>query len=445
MHMSLPVVAVDFGASSVRVCLVDLDQRPLEAEVLHRAPHAPQRWSDGSLRWDWHRLVGHAVTGIEAARARGPVASIAFDTWGVDYGLLDAGGTLLSPPHAYRDPRTAAWRAVADRIGPERLYHLTGIQLLAINTLFQLAAHDAEELARAKRLLMLPELLAHALGGAVIGEITSTSTTGMIDLATGGWSPEIGEAIGIDAALLPDRLPATTPAGFWHGVPLHLVGGHDTASAVAAMGAAPDPDAVFISSGTWMLVGRELAHPLTTPAAREANFSNEAGAVGGVRFLRNLAGMWLLEQCRAQWGDPPLDELLSAARDAGDNGARFDPTGDRFTDPGDMEAEVRTASGLGTKASRGDLVRTIVESLAEAAAAVIADIDHITGRSSSEIHILGGGNQNALLNERIAAASGLPVHLGPTEATSLGNALVQGIALGRFHDLAEARAALGPS
>ena len=410
------VAAVDLGASSGRVATVDLDT--LDLEIVHRFVHEPV-----GGRWPWERIVAEVERGLVAA---GAVASIGVDTWGVDYGLLGNDGALLSPPHAYRSDRTAGWRAVVDRIGEDVLYGTTGIQLMQINTIFQLAAHDRDELARARRLLMLPDLLVHALTGEAHGEVTSAGTSALVDLATGTWSPALLDAVGVDPAIMPAIERAPAPAGTWRGIPVHLVGGHDTASAVAAM---PVPGAAFVSSGTWVLVGIERP----APVLGDVTFSNEPGVTGGVRLLKNVMGLWMLERCRAQWGDPPLDDLLRAAA-AATSPATVDARDDRFLDPADMEAEVRAAAGLPASAGRDVVARCILDSLAASTAEVLHEL------GAPEVCVIGGGARNALLNRLVAEASGLPLTIGPVEATALGNALVQGIALGAFADLDAARA-----
>ena len=415
---STRVIAVDLGATSARVATVDLDR--MEVDVVHRFAHEPV-----GGRWDWTRLVAEVERGLELA---GPAASIGVDTWGVDYGLLGEDGHLLSPPHAYRSERTAGWHSTLERIGKRRLYETTGIQLMQINTIFQLAAHDRDELARARQLLMLPELLVHALTGEVHGERTSAGTTALVDLATATWSAPLLDAVGVDPAIMPVIEPAGAPAGRWRGIPVHLVGGHDTASAVAAM---PHAGAAFVSSGTWMLVGAERDEPQLT----DTSFSNEPGVTGGVRLLKNVMGLWMLERCRAQWGDPPLDEVLAAAARARTD-AVVDARDDRFLAPADMEGEVRAAAGLPASVGRDVVARCILASLAASTAAVVRELD------ASAVCVIGGGARNALLNDLMAEATGLAVHVGSVEATALGNALVQGIALGLFADLAAARVAL---
>jgi rhamnulokinase len=433
------VVAVDFGASSIRVCRVELGDGPPELDVVHRYAHGPVADSRGHLRWDWPRLVAETEQGLLAALAKGPVASIGIDTWGVDYGLLDGRGRLLSPPFSYRDRRTDGYRQVVERIGEDELYATTGVQLQPFNTIFQLAAHapadKGDELTRARHLLVLPELLVHHLTGEVHAERTSAGTTALVDVASGNWADPLLDAIGLRPDLLSPIEPAGTPAGTWMGVPVHLVGGHDTASAVVAMGA-PRPGAGFVSAGTWLLVGRERDMPETSDAARRANFTNEPGALGGVRFLKNLAGAWLLEGCRSAWGDPPVEDLLTAAAGVEQDVPIVDVTDPRFLHPTDMLSEVTGAAGLATDTAPPVVVRCLVESMAAGTAIVLDQLGDVT-----EVHVFGGA-QSELFRTRLSDRTGLPVVPGPVEATALGNALVQGIALGLFPDLAAARATL---
>lgn len=440
------MVAVDFGASSIRVCRVDLGEGAPRVSLVHRHHHAPVADGSGVLRWDWARLVSETEKGLAAALETGPVASIGVDTWGVDYGLLDARGDLVAPPVSYRDGRTDGWRAVLDRLGgPAALYAVTGVQLQPINTVFQVAAHDRAELARARHVVMLPELVVHHLTGEITGEPTSAGTTGLVDITSGRWSDDIARAIDIDPDVLPEIRPATTRIGAWQGVPVHLVGGHDTASAVAAMGARAGPRPAFVSTGTWLLVGREQSEPDLSPAAREANFTNEIGALGGVRFLKNLAGGWLIEQCRPRWRNVPVADLVTDAAavatwgpDPAGSPPLLDPGDPRFLHPDDMLAEVTDALGLPLDTPPAVVTRLVVESLAAATAGVLGQLP---GGAPTDVHVFGGA-QSGLYRRLLAERTGVPVHAGPVEATALGNALVQGIALGRYRDLAEARRAL---
>jgi rhamnulokinase len=384
--------------------------------------------------------MSQTVRGLELGIERGPVASIGIDTWGVDYGLLDDAGELIAAPFSYRDARTSGWASLAERVGSRDLYRTTGIQLMGINTIFQLASHDRAELDRARRLLMLPELVVHALTGAELAERTSAGTSGLVDLATGSWSLDLLEACGVRPELFAPIDTATKPAGRWRGIPVHLVGGHDTASAVAALPGSRSPGAAFISSGTWMLVGAERDEPDTSDSALAANFSNEPAVLGGVRFLRNVMGLWMLEECFRGWGPSP--GLLEAASRLPAGGRVVDATDERFLAPPDMVSVVRRAAGIGEREPNEVVARCVLDSLALAAARVLDQLAALTGRPVSEVHILGGGVRNGLLNRLIDEACGVPVLEGPAEATCIGNALVQGIAVERFVSLEDARGAL---
>ncbi|HEY7070790.1 MAG TPA: FGGY-family carbohydrate kinase [Acidimicrobiales bacterium] len=433
------VLAVDLGATSVRVVAVDLGAPEPDARVLHRWPHQPVRHSDGSLRWDWRGILREVERGLELGLAEGPVASIGVDGWGVDYGLLDGRGALLSPPYCYRDERTRDWRTTAERIGAGHLYDVTGIQLLGLNTIFQLAAHDRSERSRAARLLLLPDLVVRTLTGFEGAERSNASTTALLDARTGAWSVELLEAVGLDPALLPPIVPAGRAVGSWRGVAVHTVGSHDTASAFIGVPGVPGPGSVVVSSGTWVLVGAERPGADTSEKARDANFSNEAGALGGVRFLKNVTGFWLLERCRAAWGNPAVEELVAAAAGIRGPVRVVNPADARFLAPADMEAEIRAAAGLGTAASRAEVVRCILESIASATARIADELVAVTGTPVDELLVVGGGARIRLMNELLGRHAGVPVTVGSPEATALGNAVVQGLALGRFERLEDAR------
>ena len=433
------VLAVDLGATSIRVAAVDLNASEPTVEVLHRWQHSPRPASDGSLHWDWPRIVEEVEKGLAKGIASGPIASIGVDGWGVDYGLIDRDGELVGLPYSYRDRRTDGWRATADAIGPDYLYEVTGVQLMGINTIFQLAAHDRGELDEATRLLLLPDLLIKHLGGSEATERSNASTTGLMDARTGEWAPKLIDRLGVDRSLFADVAPAGTPAGAWRGVPLHLVGSHDTASAFLGMPGGSVPGTVFVSTGTWVLVGMERASVDTSPTAREANFSNEAGAFGAIRFLKNVVGFWILDQCRSGWGDPPIDLLLDEATSVSHAVPTFDAGDVRFVTAADMEQEVRAAAELTADAPRSVIVRTVLESIVEGIASVVGTLSDLTGKAISQVAIVGGGARVQLLHDLLAARTGLPVIKGSPEATALGNAVGQGIALGRFDDLAHAR------
>jgi rhamnulokinase len=436
------VAAVDMGATSVRVAVVDLNADAPRIEVVHRWQHGPETRPDGSVRWRWRELLANVHVGLDRALDTGPIASIGVDGWAVDYGLLDEQGRLLSDPHSYRSPRTERWRDVARLLGEAELYRRTGIQLLPINTIFQLAAHDRGELDRAAQLLMLPELVAYELTGQAVGERSNAGTTGLIDVATGAWAVDLAEAVGVAPSILPAIEPAGRLLGEHRGVPVHLVAAHDTACAVAASPLGP-VDRGFLSAGTWFLVGVERPSADTSEAARAANFSNEPGAVGGYRFLKNVPGFWLLERCAAEWGDTTARALLDLVdeADADPAGGVFDVREDRFLAPERMEDEVRAAAGLAADAPRAAVVSAIVRSIAAGVASVVEELR--ATQPVRELAIVGGGAGSIVVKRELEEAAGVPLVPGPAEATALGNALLQALSLGRFATFEHARAWAG--
>lgn len=441
--MKSRVLAVDLGATSVRVAAIDLDAPRAKADVIHRWRHAPIIDDRGSLRWDWDGIVSHVELGLGLGLDSGPVASIGVDGWGVDYGLIDDTGGLVDQPFAYRDDRTRDWETTATRIGVERLYGISGVQLMGINTIFQLAADSSERIAKADRMLLLPDLLVHQLTGWAGAERSNVSTTGLMDAYTGGWSDELIGEIGVPRSLFPDPEDAGAPAGEWRDTPVHVVGSHDTASAFLGMPGA-DSGTVFVSTGSWVIVGVERPVPDTSPEAFAANFSNEAGALGGIRFLKNVVGLWILEQCRASWGEPPIETLVAEAAHVAE-APRFDASDPRFVNPDVMLFEVQDAAGLSQDAPRPVVVRCVIESIVEGIVKVVREIETATNIPLSRLALVGGGSRIRLFSELLAKRSGLDVVVGSAEATALGNALVQGIAIGRFADLAEGRAWLETS
>jgi rhamnulokinase len=442
--------AVDLGASGGRVMLARVGPSRLELAEAHRFGNEPVRLPDG-LHWDILRLYGEVLHGLRAAAGRGAVAvaSVGVDSWGVDYGLLDASGALLGNPYHYRDPRTGG---VADKVHAElpreELYRLTGVQYLPFNTIYQLAAAaGTPQLEAARTLLLLPDLLGYWLAGGRGAEATNASTTALLDIGTGQWSGRIPRALGIRPDLLPPlrhagevigplRPEVGAETGLARSTVLTAVGSHDTASAVVAVPAQGERFA-YISCGTWSLVGVELPRPVLTEEGRDANFTNEGGVDGRVRYLRNVMGMWLLQESLRVWrraGLPAeLPSLLDAAAALPAGGPVVDPDDPVFLPPGDMPTRIRTAcrdSGQPEPAGQAALVRCILDSLAAAYARTIDDAARLSGRRVEVVHLVGGGARNRLLCDLTAAACGLPVLAGPVEATALGNVLVQARAHG---------------
>lgn len=432
-----------------------VDNGRIRLEPVHRFTNGMVE-RDGHLRWD---IIGlHEQVRLGLARLPDAV-SVGIDTWGVDYGLLDDDGMLLADPVAYRDGRTdGCVERVSALVPPEELYSITGTQLLSFNTIYQLAAEaDGPLWDRAARVVMLPDLLAYWLTGRLGSELTIASTTGLLDVRVGQWSGSLLERLGVPASMLDEVEPPGRvrgplwPAGAAAGpggsrrsgassplgasgasgrststtTVVTAVASHDTASAVAAVPAVTDRFA-YISSGTWSLVGLELDRPVVSEAARTANFTNEIGIDGRVRFLRNVGGLWVLQECIREWtgrGDRRLEPLLAAAGRLPGGGATFDVDSPGFVAPGDMPRRVSEA--VGSRLSRIETVRCILDSLASAYARTVGDACRLTGMAVDVVHIVGGGSRNRLLCQLTADAVGVAVLAGPAEATALGNVIVQ--------------------
>jgi rhamnulokinase len=422
--VNVRVAAADLGAASGRVMVGTVGPDELVLAECHRFPNRPVRVA-GTLHWDILFLYQEVLDGLRAA---GPVDGIGIDSWAVDYGLLDAAGALLGNPVHYRDGRTDGAAANLERLGAERLYATTGLQFLPFNTIHQLAAEP--RLALADTLLLIPDLLTYWLTGERGAEVTNASTTQLLDVRTRTWSTSLMADTGITPGLLPALREPGTVVGDVDGTPVIAVGSHDTASAVVGVPAESERFA-YISCGTWSLVGVELDQPVLTEASRAANFTNELGVDGTVRYLRNVMGLWLLQECVREWGADTAALLVEAARLP--KGAVIDPDDPVFLPPGDMPARIADAcrgAGQPVPAGRAATVRCIVDSLADAHRRTIEQAQELSGRAVDVVHIVGGGARNTLLCQLTADACGLPVLAGPVEATALGNVLVQARALG---------------
>jgi len=445
------VAGVDLGASSGRVIAAAVSTDGVELHEVSRFPNEPVL-AGGTLHWDILRLYADVLTGLRKASAAFPLSSAGIDSWGCDYGLLDAGGALIGNPVHYRDPRTDS---VSIPVDAAELYAVTGIQHLPFNTIFQVAAAaQTPALTAARTLLMIPDLLGYWLTGEAGAEVTNASTTALLDVHTQSWATGLMERAGISPGLFPrlwqpgDMIgPVHDTAGGEGGrlaatdgkpLPLVAVGSHDTASAVAAV-PADGQDFAYISSGTWSLVGMELDRPVVTEASRAANFTNEAGIDGTVRFLRNVSGLWLLQECQRHWGPAagPVEALLKAA--AQEPPLRFviDADDPVFLPPDDMPGRIAAwlrKRGRPVPRSPAEFTRCILDSLAIAYRRALADAQELSGRHADVVHVVGGGSRNELLCQLTADATGLPVVAGPAEATALGNVLVQARALGAAPD-----------
>lgn len=435
--MSVRVAAADLGAASGRVIVGEVGPDSLALRECHRFVNRPVRVA-GTLHWDILSLYQEMLSGLAAA---GPVDGIGIDSWAVDYGLLDASGALLGNPVHYRDERTAGARDNLERLGAQELYATTGLQFLPFNTIHQLAAElDGARLGVARSLLLVPDLLAYWLTGSLGAEVTNASTTQLLDVRTRQWATGLMAKVGVSPELFPALREPGTVIGSFEGTPVIAVGSHDTASAVVGVPAS-DERFAYISCGTWSLVGVELDRPVLTEASRKANFTNELGVDGTVRYLRNVMGLWLLQECVREWGADTASLLAEAAKRP--KGAVIDPDEPVFLPPGDMAARIVDAcrrTGQPVPADPPAIVRCIVDSLADAHRRTVADAQELSGREVDVVHVVGGGARNSLLCQLTADACGLPVLAGPVEATALGNVLVQARALGAIEgDLARLR------
>lgn len=463
------VVAVDLGATSGRVMVarVGVDPDVLALEEVYRFPNGAVRHADGSLRWEIERIRREVLVGIRMAAVRGPVDGIGIDSWAIDYGLLDDEGHLLGDPYSYRDSRTDG---VAERVLAEldeaMLYHETGLQQLPFSTLFQLVAEresasGSDGLRRAATMLLIPDLLGFWLTGQAGAERTNASTTQVYSGRSQEWSRRVLEQVGLPTAILPElRSPGDTVGTLLPDVAQHLrlspavpviaVGSHDTASAVVGVPAG-DGSFAYVSSGTWSLVGLELSEPVLTEAARLADFTNEAGVDGTVRFLKNVTGLWVLSECVRHWAqedvaDADLVTVLREAATLPAGLAVIDINDHRLIPPDGMPARVIDLvreTGQTFSGSPAEVTRVVLDSLALAYRRCVRTASALAGVTPEVVHVVGGGSENELLCQLTADACGLPVLAGPKEAAALGNVLVQARALGVGLDtLADMRALL---
>jgi len=474
MASSKNYLAIDLGASSGRVMTARLQDGAITLDEVHRFENRIVHVHDGSehgrYHWDFLRLWDSILAGLrKCADLDGEIASIGFDTWGVDYGLIGKSGRLVHQPTAYRDPKkNEIYQEVRRKLTDERIYARTGIQFMPINTLYQLAV-DAQDpdrpLERARSLLMVPDLLSYWLTGEKTNEHTFASTSQCYDAAACEWTTDLLEEIGVPGDLFQrivhpgDRTPLGTvnkvvseATRLPMSTRLSVVGSHDTASAVVAVPMTDPKTSAYISSGTWSLVGLELDKPVRSPEALAANFTNEAGLEGTTRFLKNCAGLWLIQECRRVWSEQGKElsfaELATRAGQSPGLVSLFDPDDPRFATPGDMPARVRKACverGEPEPRDDGAIIRAILDSLAFKYDQLLRTAARVAGRQLKTLHIVGGGAANRVLNQITADATGLVVIAGPDEGTAMGNALVQMIACGELSGLREARRVVATS
>lgn len=454
--MTTHYVACDFGAESGRVMVGSLNKGRLLMSEMHRFPNVPLKEKD-SLHWDVPQLYQELLQGLRKVAVRDdPISGVSCDSWGVDYLLFESDGSLITPSFHYRDPRCpAGMKEVLSKVTWPTIYAETGVQKMSINTLFQLGAEKSKRLSRTSQMLPIADAFNFLLSGVARTEVTMASTTQLYNPVKKAWSDRLINAMRLPPRMFPPIVPSGTVLGMMRdeiaqqtglgNVPVVGSCSHDTAAAVAGLPATGDNWA-FLSSGTWSLMGVEVAEPIITDSSREMNFTNEIGYGGSVRLLKNISGLWIIQECRKYWAEreqeldyevmthlaaasPPFESLINPA----------DP---RFQTPGDMPEKIQAfckETGQSIPRKPGPVVRCVLESLALLYRKTLKEIEHITGKKIERLHLVGGGSKNSLLNHFTANALQIPVVIGPSEATAVGNVLVQAIALDHLKSLEEAR------
>ena len=458
-------LALDLGAESGRAIIGVLKDERLTLHELHRFANLPQQLKTGS-HWNLDALWENVKESVKRASKFAvdndlKFVSVGVDSWGCDYGLLDADGAIIEPPHCYRDDRNeAAYTKTIDAIGKNELYKTTGIQFMRFNTLYQLvAARDADQniLTRADKLLFIADLIHYLLTGSPVVEYSLASSSQMTDARTGWWANSIVEAAGLPTHMLGEMVqPATVlgtvtdelavELGLIHSLSVIAPASHDTASAVAAVPADENSQWCYISNGTWSPLGVELKEPVLTDKAINASFTNEGGVEGTIRFLKNITGLWLVQQCRKSFAESGLDynydALTELASQAQPLRTIVDPAYGPFVVPGRMLEKIDEFA-LVTKQPAptrpGEYVRCCLESLALACRYTLDLLEDVLDRNYNVVHIVGGGARNLLLNQMIANATNRKVIVGPIEAAAVGNVLVQAMGSGAITDLSHLR------
>ena len=460
-------LAVDLGAESGRVLAGEYDGSSIALKVVHSFPNGPVHLN-GSIHWNTVGLFQQILDGLAKAQAEygASLQSVGVDSWGLDYGHLDPAGNLLGMPYHYRDSRTEPmFEKLFSEISREECYARTGIQPLLINTLFQLMAEkEAGQscLRESDQLLFTPDLINFWLTGEKGNEITMASTSQMLDQKTRNWDSGLLEQLGIPTQILGDLWEPGHHVGQVTGasrdkircgdLPVYTVGSHDTASAVAGVPAGPGGDFAYLSSGTWSLMGVELDQPLCDPESDQLGFTNEFGVSQDIRYLKNISGLWSVQECRRHWQSAGEDfdygQLTSMAREARPFSAILDVDDPVFSTIGKMPEKIADrclASGQSAPQSKNEIIRTALEGLALKYREVLGNLRMKTGKSLAQLHIVGGGTQNELLNQMTADSTGCEVIAGPIEATGVGNVVVQMMAAGEVSSLADARQLIADS
>lgn len=456
--MNKVYLAADFGGGSGRVIAGWLEDGKLNMEEVHRFGNRQVRLGE-HVYWDFPALFEDMKAGLKKAASSGyKVESIGIDTWGVDFGLLDRDGQLLGNPVCYRDDRTAGMvDKLFETLNPTEHYSVTGIQVMEINTLSQLLSlKGTAQLESAQKLLFMPDLFSYFLTGKATNEYCIASTSELLDAKRRDWSWETIEALGLPKHIFGDIVMPGTVRGTLRNdiaeetglgnVNVIAVGSHDTASAVAAVPSIEgDGPVAFLSSGTWSLLGVELPEPILSEKARKAEFTNEGGVGGRIRFLQNITGLWIMQRLMAEWKERGEEQTFAQILPAAANASisSIIPVADAaFMNPPSMEKAICDyceKSGQPVPQTKGEIVRCLFQSLATKYRDAIAGINDLLPESLKRLHIIGGGSQNDLLNQFTADALGVPVWAGPVEATAMGNILVQAMAAGEVADLAEIR------
>lgn len=444
-------VAVDLGASSGRTIVGTLDNGTLTLKEINRFWNGPTE-INGRLFWDFVHLFRNIKEGIALAKREfgDGLVSMGIDTWGVDSGLLDADGMLLGNPVNYRDSRTAGmFEEVFKRVPKEEVFAQTGIQFMELNSLYQYMAMALEGSAQyqtARKMLFSPDLLGYWLTGNMVAERSIASTSQFYNPVTREWAYDLLERLGIRTDLFAELVDPGTVVGETDGLAVVAVGSHDTASAFAAVPVAEGEQCVFLSSGTWSLFGTELAEPVINDDVLAANFTNEVGVCDTVRFLKNLSGLWMIQELRRVWAeqgnDYTWDEMAEMALLSPAFEFFIDPSDDVFLDPGDMPTRIQNyceQSGQDRPQEHGQILRATYEGLALLYADTCGQLETLTGRTLETLRIVGGGCQNRTLNQFAADATGRTVLAGPVEATAIGNLMMQMLAMGDIASLAEGR------
>jgi len=450
-------IAVDLGAESGRVMLASVSTDKLSLDQIHRFSNGPIE-QNGALHWDFNRLLSEIKAGIgKAVKQTGPeVAGIGVDSWGVDFGLLDGDGKLIENPFHYRDERTNGMREKAFELMSKRqIYENTGIQFLPFNSVYQLLAMrlaDSDVLAKAKNLIFIADLVSYFLCGGIFAEYSLASTSQLMDMRTGQWSKQIFDKLNLPVDIVPEVVMPGTVIGRLAEdigcgpIPVIAIGSHDTASAVAAVPADDNSKWAYLSSGTWSLMGVEVPDAVINDKTFKYEFTNEGGVENTIRLLKNIAGLWLVQQCRKQWLEDGVElsyaQMTEMARNAKPFVAYIDPDYDEFLLPGDMPKKINdylAKTGQKKIDDKAQMIRAILEGLAFRYRRVLEMIEDITETTVDCLHVVGGGSQNELLCQFTANAIGKKVVTGPVEATAIGNVLLQAIAVGQVRSLSAAR------